>query len=201
MNQEDQHTPTPSIEKTAPLQPYISKIENPTIRCAVLKHLDETPDYYWSIPASSSGKYHPAYTLGPGGLVRHTIAACRLYLDLLETLNPPLLKGAPALPHLRDHGLAALIVHDTWKSGFHSGQTTFEHPLIAAAHFTHAALSIGLSPENTREISDAITRHMGKWNTSRHSSAKLPIPTTLLQHLVHTADYLASRPHITVTLA
>ena len=29
-------------------------------------------DYFFTVPASSSGKYHPQFSLGVGGLVRHT---------------------------------------------------------------------------------------------------------------------------------
>ena len=30
------------------------------------------PDYFFEVPASSTGKYHPSYSLGEGGLLRHT---------------------------------------------------------------------------------------------------------------------------------
>ena len=30
------------------------------------------PDYFFNVPASSTGKYHPEFSLGDGGLVRHT---------------------------------------------------------------------------------------------------------------------------------
>ena len=36
------------------------------------------PDYFFEIPASSTGKYHPYYATGKGGLVRHTKAAVRI---------------------------------------------------------------------------------------------------------------------------
>ena len=36
------------------------------------------PDYFFEVGASSSGKYHPNYALGKGGLVRHTKAAVRI---------------------------------------------------------------------------------------------------------------------------
>ena len=36
--------------------------------------VNNLPAYFFTVPASSSGKYHPSYALGDGGLVRHTKA-------------------------------------------------------------------------------------------------------------------------------
>lgn len=36
------------------------------------------------MPASTTGKYHPPFALGEGGLVRHTLAACCWAKDLLQ---------------------------------------------------------------------------------------------------------------------
>ena len=41
------------------------------------------PDYFFVIEASSTGKYHPSYALGEGGLLRHTKAAVRIAFELL----------------------------------------------------------------------------------------------------------------------
>ena len=40
-------------------------------------------DYFFDIPASSTGKYHPDFSLGNGGLVRHTKVAVRIAYELL----------------------------------------------------------------------------------------------------------------------
>ena len=50
-------------------------IVNDDLRMAVKSYMDEeTPDYFWTDGASSSGKYHPQFSQGEGGLVRHTKA-------------------------------------------------------------------------------------------------------------------------------
>ena len=47
-----------------------SLIKTEKIREFVLNFLEnEVPEYFKTIPASSSGKYHPASSLGEGGLV------------------------------------------------------------------------------------------------------------------------------------
>jgi len=34
--------------------------------------LEKLPEYFFEVPASTTGKYHPEFSLGEGGLVRHT---------------------------------------------------------------------------------------------------------------------------------
>lgn len=46
--------------------------------------LDDLPDYFRHIGASTSGKYHPSYTIGEGGLIRHTKAAVAVAQDLFR---------------------------------------------------------------------------------------------------------------------
>ena len=59
------------------VEPILSTIKNDDIREFAEVLLDGTPDYIWHVGASSTGKYHPAYSLGEGGLMRHQIAVVR----------------------------------------------------------------------------------------------------------------------------
>ena len=101
----------------------IDLIEDEQIKALVIKALESAPDYFYTIPASATGKYHPAYSLGEGGLVRHTKAAVKLANDLL-TLE----LYAKLVPH-RDEIIAALILHDSVKKGMNGNKfTTIDHP-------------------------------------------------------------------------
>ena len=51
-------------------------IENEDIRDSLRTMIEKIPDYFFTIPAASTGKYHPQYAQGDGGLVRHTKVAC-----------------------------------------------------------------------------------------------------------------------------
>ena len=42
------------------------------------------PNYFFEVPASSTGKYHPEFALGDGGLIRHTKVAVRIAYELLN---------------------------------------------------------------------------------------------------------------------
>jgi hypothetical protein len=53
-----------------------------------------------------------------------------------------------------------------------------------------------ISDEIRNIIGDAIASHSGEWTTSKRSKVVLPSPQTLVQELVHTSDYIASRGDI-----
>ncbi len=50
----------------------ISDISDGKVKEFAKKMVEEADDYFFIVPASSSGKYHPSFDLGDGGLVRLT---------------------------------------------------------------------------------------------------------------------------------
>ena len=60
----------------------LSYITDDNIRESLSIMIDKIPDYFFTIPAASTGKYHPEYAQGEGGLVRHTKAAVRMAVEL-----------------------------------------------------------------------------------------------------------------------
>ena len=84
------------------------------------------PDYFFTIPASSSGKYHPKFALTNNGLVKHTKVAVRIAIDLFETINN-------FSDNDKDLIIIALIMHDGLKKGKEEGTgTKHEHPLLVS---------------------------------------------------------------------
>ena len=65
----------------------LSYIVNEDYSDALLNIINMLPDYWYHEAASSTGKYHPDYALGEGGLLRHSKAAMRIGLELLEEKN------------------------------------------------------------------------------------------------------------------
>ena len=51
---------------------------DPEVKRLVRIVLDKAPENFWTIAASSTGKYHPEYAAGEGGLIRHTKAVVRI---------------------------------------------------------------------------------------------------------------------------
>ena len=91
----------------------INLIINEDLRMAVKSYMEEAvPDYFWADGASSSGKYHPQFAQGEGGLVRHTKAVVMFAEELLRMSSYAYMKE-----EYKDYVIAACIVHDTCKYG------------------------------------------------------------------------------------
>ena len=62
----------------------LEKFENEDVRKSTEVILEMLPDYFYEIPASLSGKYHPAFSLSKGGLVRHVKVAMRILEEMFR---------------------------------------------------------------------------------------------------------------------
>lgn len=168
----------------------IDYIKNQTLKADLCYLIDGLPDYFFEVPASSTGKYHPKYALGEGGLLRHTKAAVRIAYELL---SDPLI-GNKYTEEEKELMLIALVLHDGLKSGREKSQyTKVEHPLLAAKYIRENEHNLGMSVENMNFICDVISSHMGAWNKDFDGNEVLPIPKNKYQNFVHMCDYLASR--------
>jgi 23S rRNA maturation-related 3'-5' exoribonuclease YhaM len=177
-------------EKIETFSKELGFIQSENIRKFVEKALTVVPDYFYEVPASSTGKYHPSYALGEGGLVRHTKAAVGIAHELLQ------LEMMKYTPDEKDMMIAALILHDTYKSGLnHAKFTVTEHPIIAAEQCSkNVELNNIISDEQREFISKCIATHMGSFTKDFKTQKEvLQKPKTKYQCFVHLCDYLASR--------
>ena len=150
------------------------------------------PDYFFTIPASSSGKYHPKFASTVSGLVKHTKAAVRIAYDLFETVNN-------FSDNDKDLIIMALIMHDGLKKGLvEEKYTRFDHPLLVSKLIMENASNLEMDIDDVRKMCTLIESHMGKWNTNKYSKIELPIPNNEIQRYVHRCDYLASRSYLNI---
>lgn len=180
------------------VEPILETIVNDDIREFAKVLVGELPDYIWHVGASSTGKHHPAYSLGEGGLMRHQIAVVRFlnFFFELEQYNTKFTDREMDLMRV------AGLVHDGRKSGEQSDYerskfTKFDHPLQMAK----VIMSFDgqyLNHDELVFVANCISSHMGQWNTDRKSSTELPKPSSVYQNFVHLADYLASRKSLTM---
>ena len=89
----------------------LSYITDDSYSDALLNIINMLPDYWFHEAASSTGKYHPEYALGDGGLLRHSKAAMRIGYELL---NNPII-GGKYTSREKDLLLMSLLVHDGLK--------------------------------------------------------------------------------------
>ena len=91
--------------------------------------IDLLPDYFYEVPASSTGKYHPSFALGEGGLVRHTKVAVKLAHELSQNQ----VIGYSFNEDEKDLMIIALIMHDGLKHGkIKEKYVRFDHPILMA---------------------------------------------------------------------
>lgn len=166
-------------------------IINDDVRVSLEIMIDKIPDYFFTIPASSTGKYHPLYATGDGGLLRHTKAAIRMAYELYGIYK--------FSDRTKDLIIMALLLHDSVKKGeVESKYTLFEHPLTACDFIKKYKDELQINEEDINFVCDCIASHMGRFNSSDYSNVILPLPKTPEQKFVHMCDYLASRKVITL---
>ena len=183
------------MEKNEKFREELGFIRDRGIQLAGGRLIDMLPDYFFTVAASSTGKYHPKYALGDGGLVRHTKAAVRFAHELLEN---PMFDGKYTAEE-KDMMILALILHDGLKHGDGASQyTVFEHPLLAAAFVRDEGEKAGLNKNQIWFVAHCIESHMGPWTRDRFGNEKLPRPQDKFQTFVHMCDYLASRKCFTL---
>lgn len=168
----------------------INYIKNADLKESLKLIVDKLPDYFFYEAASSTGKYHPKYALGDGGLLRHSKAATKIGLELL---NNPLI-GSKYSPREKDMLLLSLLVHDGLKKGLTEEKyTRVDHPILMANFILDNYQTFKLNLEDAKFISDVIKTHMGPYNTDFNGNVVLETPKNKYQSFVHMCDYLASR--------
>ncbi len=179
--------------------PILATIVNEDIREFAKVLVEGLPNYIWEVGASSTGKYHPEYSLGLGGLMRHQIAVVRFlnYFFDLEQYNTKFTSREMDLMKV------AGLVHDGRKSGEHtdyekSKYTKFDHP-IQMANVIRSYDGQYLNHDELEFMAHCVESHMGQWATDKKSSVVLPKPMDEYQQFVHLADYLASRKDLTMS--
>ena len=181
------------MEKSRIFLNEINYIKDADIKKSLEVMLDKLPDYFFKVPASSTGKYHPKYALGDGGLVRHTKAAARVAVELFS--NP--LISSKYTNREQDLIIMALVLHDGLKLGLPEERyTRFDHPILIANYIKDNKSELFLSDQDIEFLMNIVKTHMGVWTKDYNGNEVLEKPKTKYQTFVHLCDYLASRKSI-----
>jgi hypothetical protein len=182
-------------EKVALFEKEINYMDSDDIKNFFKQAIILVPDYFFEVPASSSGKFHSSLECGFGGLVYHTRSVAKIanYLVNLQQYKSKLNEIE------KDCVICAALLHDCLKHGEENktGFSVHQHPVLASEFVkTNTGLDGIISNEVRTMIGDAVASHSGEWTTSKRSKIVLPSPQTLVQELVHLSDYIASRGDI-----
>ena len=170
------------IKNSIYFEKEINFIQSEDLRMFMIFYLDKyVPQYFFEIGASSSGKYHPKFSQGVGGLVRHTKAVSLVAEELLR-MSPYMYSTDEQKDLIR----VACIAHDTAKYG----KTEFDKKLYKQ-HAENAGELVSQAWKEYFEedcpflLVNSISAHMGQWGKTKMM--------TSLDRCVHQADYVASR--------
>lgn len=172
----------------------LSYIKNDRIKNSANILISYIPEYFYHESASSTGKYHPDFSQGEGGLLRHTKAAVRIAKELLSTETI----GAHYTNNEKDLILLALILHDSVKRGDNEKYTRFDHPLLASNLIKTHATETELTEKEIELLCSMIETHMGEWNKDYNGNESLEKPKTKFQKFVHMCDFLSSKKFIDI---
>ena len=173
----------------------LSYIKNDEYRKNARTYLELLPDYFYTVEASSTGKYHPSFALGDKGLVRHVKVAVRIGKELTSSKTI----GNVFTDNEKDLILIALLLHDGLKEGIVKEKyTRFDHPVLMADFVKDNKDKTSFNDEEIKLLSDMIAAHMGEYNTNPYSDVILPLPSNKYEKMVHMCDLLASRKFLDV---
>ena len=167
----------------------IELIQSEDYRMFVKWYLDnKCPSYFWEIGASSSGKFHPQFSQGVGGLVRHTKAVVMFAEELLRMSSYMYMSDEH-----KDFVIMACILHDTCKYGIveYDKEDYKDHAKNACA-WVNRAWTEYFDTAPSEFFLSAIRCHMGQW------SEREDRPFTNIDRCVHMADFLVSRNFIDI---
>lgn len=160
----------------------VAQIDDDEIRNFVKMTLDNVDPIHRIKPASSTGKYHPKYAAGEGGLIRHTKVVVRNIIELI--------RATPAIECEKDELIAAAIIHDMWKypEGRDHEFTAFDHPALGGQW---------CKDHGFETIGRLVAAHQGIWTTSRQMPGfENEQPRKFDEWCLHYSDLLASRTYL-----
>lgn len=166
----------------------LSQISNKDIRNFTIECLKDAPEELETVPASSTGKYHPEKANREGGLVWHIQRTCYFGYMFIQSYkwDKDDIKG--------DIVISALLLHDIGKRKNYRDYFDYvNHPQTAAVMLERHK---NLIPEKVfKLIQGCVLHHMGvfggKWKKELNKY-------NILELIVHNADLLASRKEIQV---
>ena len=141
--------------------------------------------WFWTSGASSSGKYHPVFSQGEGGLVRHTRSVALICEELLRMNSYGYMRD-----DYKDFARVACLLHDVCKYGTGDEMDKACYPTHGelAAQMVAAAWKTFFFDSAPEMLLMAIRSHMGQWTENKDHR-----PFTQIDRLVHLSDYIASR--------
>jgi hypothetical protein len=136
------------------------------------------PEYFWELPTSSTGKYHPKDESGEHGNLIHTKRVFSTYEDSSRSL----VQAGVIDENDQEAGMAAALLHDMLKYGYpeQEGEHTIKYHDVLGAAYIRQYTNL---PEKVARL---VNIHNGAWHVG-------PTPETQHEWLFHQCDMISAR--------
>ena len=182
------------MDKKAVFKELLDKFETEEVRLYCEDMIENIPDYIFTMPSSTSGKFHNATQCLPHGQIYHIIMfGAIMNYRLALKCNKEKFDN----PVHRDAMRCVPIFHDAVKCGWNgSAFTVHDHPMLAGQWVRETDVEHNIDDKIKEMIARMCERHSGEWTSSKRSKVVLPEPETEMEILVHECDILSSRSDI-----
>lgn len=186
------------MDKRKIFEYFTKDFETDLIRDYLLDMSEHMPDYIFTIPSSTSMKYHNAQQCQTYGQLYHE------YMFMVIVDHRLRLKHNKELyssPEVRDCMRATAYLHDAVKCGWNGSRYTVQdHPMLAAQWVRDTKVEHDIPDELKEMIAGLCEAHSGEWNKSRSGVEIMPEPRNEMEFFIHECDILSSRSDIEMNL-
>lgn len=177
----------------------LTNFETNEIKNYFIDMVKEIPDIIFTMPSSTSGKFHNKTQCETYGQVYHAY----MFSEILNyRLN---LKGNKEKyndPVVRDCMRCVPVFHDAVKCGWNgSAHTVHEHPMLAHDWVLNTVVEHDIDMKLKEMIADMCAAHSGEWISSKRSKVVLPEPKNDMELFIHECDILSSRSNIDMIIS
>lgn len=145
--------------------PLSKNFETEVFREYFMDMVAEIPNYIFTMPSSTSGKYHNATQCQTYGQIYHVYMFDSI---LNHRLRLKMNKELYSTPEERDAMRCVPTLHDAIKCGWNgSSYTVQDHPLLAAKWVLETKVEHDIPQEYKQMIADMCEAHSGEWNKGR----------------------------------
>ena len=184
------------MDKVKVFEGLLNNFETNEIRDYSADMIKEIPDYIFTIPSSTSLKFHNKTQCQSHGQIFHILMFAEVmnYVLGLEYVTEK------TNERQRDCLRCTPIFHDAIKCGLNGSQyTVHEHPMLAGEWIRNTSVEHDVDADTKAYITRLCESHSGEWTSTKRSKTVLPKPENDEQFFVHMCDYLASRSNLDMT--
>lgn len=186
-------------EKQRIFEPLLRDFETETFAEYFRDMVAEIPDYIFTIPSSTSGKYHNATQCEKFGQIYHEYMFASI---LNHRLRLKANREKYNTQEIRDCMRCVPVFHDAVKCGWNGSRyTVSEHPMLAAEWVRTTSVEHDIDSQYKEMIACMCEAHSGEWNKNRSGEEIMPEPRNDMEFFIHECDILSSRADLDMIIS